>query len=574
MNFSAVEHISDSKYCFAINESEMKVRLKVDKNDHFQKIECLYNNSQFFYKTQKSLVMNREFEDDYFAYYSVIFKCDKNDPRSSYVFLLTDEDGQKYFFSEDGLTKDYDFSFSFYNRFGIPYINKIDIKGNKKFEGSLVYQIFPERFNCSDFSKKYINQDWYSLSLKGDNNNRIQNVFLGGDFNGITSKIDYIADLGFDTIYLTPICQSPSNHKYDVIDYFKVDEMFGTTEDFKNLVGRAHQKGIKIILDLVFNHSSNYNEMFLDALKNGKASKYFNYYCIHDEVFKDSQVNYETFGFTDQMPKLNSNNFDEHDYFVEVGKYFIKEYNIDGYRLDVADEVSHTFWRYFKHEMKRVKEDILLIGEHWTDSTSYLSASELDSVMNYPFFVASKYFYIEHKFNAQEYAQKLNSLLLRYDDNTNKVLLNLLDSHDTVRFYNFVKNDKNLYLIAFLTLIVYPGMSMIYYGDEIFMEGGFDPDNRRGMLWNSKEFDSKEHQTFKDILKLKQIEVIRHGDVKIYAKDDLLIIDRFDNQYRVRTIINNSGKDKNIDLNNIILMNNYQNKVLKDKGFVVIKEDI
>ncbi len=572
MDFSAIEHYSDSRYSFTINEKELKVRLRTKKDDNIKTVYCLWGNSEHFYHKHDKQEMNLEFSDQYFDYYSTTLKVTGNDARLSYIFYIVDENDEGYYFSEDGVTKNYDFRFAYYNRFSVYYINESDIIGNKTFEGDVVYQIFPERFrNGKGTAKDYVNRPWNTLDLKGPNNNRIQNVFIGGDFKGINEKVDYLKDLGVDVLYLTPICESPTNHKYDVVDYFNFDPMFGTKEEFKALVDKLHSKGMKIILDLVFNHSSKYNPMFLDAIKNGKKSKYYDFYFIHDEEFKDSGVNYETFGFTDQMPKLNSNNFDEQDYFVTVGKYFITEFGVDGYRLDVANEVSHTFWRHFKHELRRVKKDVILIGENWTNAFSFLSASEFDSVMNYPFLVACKYFFVEKKFNALDFANRLNTLLVRYTDNSNKVMLNLLDSHDTERFYNFVKPNKDLYLLAYLTLISYTGMPMIYYGDEIFMEGGTDPDNRRGMDWGSKEFGSEENKLFIDITKLRKYEVFKTGDIKVFSKDDLVFIDRFNDKESFRVVINNSGKSQTFSASNVVLSHNFDNELIQNLGFVVMK---
>lgn len=571
MDFSAIEHYSDSRYSFAINEKELKVRLRTKKNDDIKAVYCLCGNSEHFYHHHEEQKMEIEFSDQYFDYYSTIIKVSGNDARLSYIFYIKDINDKGYYFSEDGVTETYDFNFAYYNRFSVYYINESDIIGNKTFEGDVFYQIFPERFRNGRGQKDYINRPWNSLDLKGPNNNRIQNVFLGGDFKGINEKVDYLKELGVDVIYLTPICESPSNHKYDVVDYFNFDPMFGTKEEFKALVDKLHANGMKIVLDLVFNHSSKHNPMFVDVLKNGKKSKYYDFYFMHDETFKDSGVNYETFGFTDQMPKLNSNNFDEQDYFVGVGKYFITEFGVDGYRLDVANEVSHTFWRYFKHELRRVKKDVILIGENWTNASSFLSASEFDSVMNYPFLVACKYFYVQKKFSALDFANRLNTLLVRYTDNSNKVMLNLLDSHDTERFYNFIKPNKELYLLAYLTLISYTGMPMIYYGDEIFMEGGTDPDNRRGMEWDSNEFGSKENQLFADITKLRKHEAFKTGDIKVTSKDDLVIIERFNSEESYQVIINNSGKDHKIDAKNVLLSNNFDSNTIHNLGFVVMK---
>ena len=374
---------------------------------------------------------------------------------------------------------------------------------------------------------------------------------------------------------MTPIYKSSTNHKYDVEDYFDIDPMFGNKKIFKTLVDEAHKRNMNVVLDLVFNHSSDLNPLFLDVKEKGKNSKYYDYYMVHGETVNSDPINYETFGpDVKNMPKLNSNNFLEMDYFVEVGKYYIEKFNVDGYRLDVANEVSHTFWQNFKLNLRKIKPDIILIGECWNDASNFISRNEFESVMNYPFLLVSKKFFIDNLYTPETFAFKLNSLLARYCDNTNKMMLNLLDSHDVERYFNFVKGDFDLYFLSFVTLIVYPGWPMIYYGDEIFMEGGRDPDNRRGMVWSSSYFKSEKHTFFKNILLLRQkYSSLKDGETKIYSKNDLVYIERFNDKEKVTLILNHSGTSKNILINkkSIVMSNLYSNNKLQNNGFVVKK---
>ena len=575
MDNKSIEHISDSKYSFPISNKAIKVILRINKGEEINKIECLWNDSAFFYKTRLSKEMFLLFDDELYSYYETTLSNQSN--RYSYIFYITLNNGESLFYSESGLSKTYDYSFSYFDRFRISYANKNDIVfDNEKFKGNVFYQIFPERFNRGDFKKEdsYINAKRNSKNLKGSNNNRNQDVYLGGDIKGIIDKIEYLKDLGIDAIYLTPICEGGSNHKYDVIDYFKIDKMFGSDKDFLKLCNKAHKFGIKIILDLVFNHSSNMNKMFLDVKDKGRNSKYYDFYVIHGDKPDEKKMNYDTFASVPEMPKLNSNNYKEQDYFVSVGKYFIEKFGVDGYRLDVADEVSHDFWVNFKMQLKRIKPDIILIGECWGNSISYLSNEQFESVMNYPFFYSCKDFYVNRTLNASQFVNKLNSLLMRYNENNSRMMLNLLDSHDTERFYNYIKPNKDLYLLAVLTMIMYIGWPMIYYGNEIFMEGGKDPDNRRGMDWSSNEFGSKYNLLFKNIVLLRRnFQSLKEGDIKISCNDGLLIIERFTKNERIVSIINNSGIDKKVKtVGKILISNCFNNDLLCNFGFIVLKK--
>lgn len=573
MDFCAIEHINDSNYSFPINKTDLRVRLRTKKNDDIKSIFCLWNIMHLMYKTRNQIEMFVKYSDELFDYY----ECDliSNDPRYSYLFLITSNSGEEFYYSEIGITKDYDFNFYYYNSFRYPYINELDIpRNNVKFNGDIFYQIFPERFNNGnkDIIKKYINKPWNTIDLKGSNSNHLQDVFLGGDLRGITEKIDYLSDLGINTIYLTPICKSRSNHKYDVEDYFKIDEMFGNENDLLDLVDNLHKRKMKIILDLVFNHSSNFNTMFQDVIKNGRKSKFHDFYMIDGDKPSINHVNYETFATVPSMPKLNSNNYNEIEYFVEVGKYFLNKFHIDGYRLDVANEVSHIFWQRFKYELTRINPSIILIGECWNNASSYLHSGEFDSVMNYAFLYISKEFYVENKIDAKVFAERLNNLLMRYPDGNNKMMFNLLDSHDTERFYNFVKPNKDLYLLALLTLISYTGWPMIYYGDEIFMEGSSDPYNRKGMEWDSINFGTKENILFKKILHLRDDELFRSGEIKIYSEGSLFVIERYNKDSKIKIVVNNSNHIVDYKTNGLVLLsNNYNGEKLGVFSFIVFK---
>lgn len=572
MDICALEHSSDSRYCFAIDKNHLKVKIRFKKGDDVDKIFVLWNVFHHIKEKQIEQELDYLCSDDLFTYYETTIYSE--DPRFGYIFKIILKDGSCRYYNELGVVSAYDFEFFFCSAFRMPYINESDIvKDNPKFQGDVFYQIFPERFNIGDkkLDKSYVNTAWNSTDLASKEKGKFSK-FLGGDLQGIISKLDYIHDLGVDTLYLTPICESSSNHKYDVIDYFKIDSHFGTNDDFKELVDKLHKFGMKIVLDLVFNHSSNKNEMFLDACNLKEESEYYNFYKFLDKPNVAGNL-YESFGDSKGMPKLDTNVKEVEDYFVNVGKYFINEFNIDGYRLDVANEVSHSFWRHFKYEMIKIKPEIILIGECRNNASAYLGVDQFESIMNYQFHSASYEFYIDKKINAETFASKLNYLIQRYNENNSRMMLNLLDSHDTFRFYNRLNHNKNRYLLAVLTLISYLGWPMIYYGDEIFMEGDKDPDNRRGMQWDSKEFASKEHELFKDIVKLRKIQAFRSGDIRISNIDELLVIERYINEEKYKVIINNTSNSHKFETEEeIILSNNYKDNILKEDSFIVIKE--
>ena len=440
----------------------------------------------------------------------------------------------------------------------------------------IVIKFFPDRFNNASktIDKSYVSITWDKADLRPNPFVYNHGIFLGGDIRGIIEKLDYIKDLAVGIIYITPICKSSSNHKYNVEDYFEIDSMFGDDSDLNELVKKAHKLNIKIVLDLVFNHSSSTHPFFLDVLEKGKDSKFYDWYFIDGEKVNKTNSNYKTFAKVKGMPKLNTNNYEVQEYLLKVGKYFINKFNVDGYRLDVANEVSHNFWLKFKHELRILKKDIILIGEIWTNSYKYLHVNEFDSVMNYAFLNACKDYYARRIIDTEEFKNRLENNLMRYDTNTNYNLLNLIDSHDTPRFYEFLKPNKDLYLLAVLTLISFVGIPMIYYGAEIFMEGGSDPDNRRGMRWDKLNLEDNKIKILKEIYNLRNIEAFRTGEMSLKAENDLLIINRFNKEESYKVIINNSNKVVQYKTKDkIILKNNYLDNNLVQSSFLVIKEN-
>ena len=375
MNKQALFHQSDSTLAFPIDESTIKIRLKADKNDNFDyvyiKYGCKYDGDVGKHKK----LMKITFSDTLYSYYEVTLKL--KDVRLSYYFEIY-ENGQKYIFTEEGILDNFDMEYAFYHLFQFPYINKNDITKQIPWTKSAVfYQIFVDRFYRSKYDQndEYINLKWGEIPNPKS--------FAGGTLNGIREKLGYLKRLGVNTIYLTPIFNSISNHKYDTKDYYEVDDQFGSTVAFRKLVDEIHKLNMRVILDGVFNHISSESEIFKDVIKNGRNSKYYNWFIIYDDDLNKEK--YEKFASCGYMPKLNTSNIEVQDFICNIGKYYVKEYHIDGWRLDVSDEVSHQLWKRFRKEIKEINNDVLLTGENWQDATPYLHGDEFDGIMNYSF---------------------------------------------------------------------------------------------------------------------------------------------------------------------------------------------
>ena len=518
MNQYALLHTPDSRYCFATGKKELVIRLRTAKEDRDIRVFLVYGAKYEFQMKQNEIEMHVHYEDGLYQYYEK--KLELEDVRLAYIFRI-EENGKEYYYSEDGLTETYCFPEAFYNFFQMPYINPNDrLKTVDWMRKAVFYQTFIDRFRQGNLTKdtSYINMKWGDLPTPKS--------FAGGDIRGIIEKLDYLKELGINAIYLTPIFQSISNHKYDIRDYRKVDPQFGSLSDVKELVQKAHGMGIRIVMDAVFNHCSMEMEEFEDVLKNGKASPYYEWFLIDGDYPDPERMNYECFASCNYMPKLNTANAGVQEFLLKIAAYWIKEADIDGWRLDVSDEVSHDFWRRFRKEVKQLKKDCVIIGENWHDAYPYLMGDQYDSIMNYAFTKACLDYFARGKFDARQMAEKLNGNLMRNTEPVNDMMLNLLDSHDTHRFYTEIGKNKKRLLAAIALLVVFPGAACIYYGTEICMEGGYDPDSRRCFDWEESHWDRAVMQEIKKLLALKQKPVLRYGTVKIKEEEKMLFVER------------------------------------------------
>lgn len=519
MNEQAILHIPESGYCFAGSGSQLVLRLRLDRREEVDRVEILLECKYRFQEEQSCYLMEKKYEDRLFAYYERTIEL--SDVRTAYVFrIVQGEDA--WYFSEDGLTKEYDFSLGYFNFFQLPYINEADLHREVPWMRQAVfYQIFVDRFcrGIEEKDERYINLPW--------NGKPLPKSFAGGDIPGITKKLDYIKGLGVNTLYLTPVFQSISNHKYDISDYYTVDEQFGKNEDLKELVEQAHKRGIRIVLDAVFNHCSDRMKQFQDVLQKGKESAYHDWFLIRGDKPDQDAINYEVFSFCSYMPKLNTSNPEVQEFLADIAVHWIKEYDIDGWRLDVSDEVAHDFWRLFRKRVKAAKEDCVIIGENWHDANTFLRGDQYDSIMNYAFTKACLDYYAFETFEAEQFAWKLNGLLMRNTETVNRMMLNLLDTHDTDRFYTSVGKNKDRLLSALAVTCMFEGAPCIYYGTEIPTEGGYDPDNRRCFDWDESHWDEEFRAQLIKLLSLRKYESIQSGEIRITSESGLFCLRRF-----------------------------------------------
>lgn len=412
--------------------------------------------------------------------------------RCKYYFELhTDKEVWYYF--EDGFLKEEQLHMEgrMLQCFIVPWMNQADINVTPDWVNDTVwYQIFPDRF-CNGTPEK--NGEDILPWRTGPVTNQER---FGGNLAGIRKRLSYLKELGINGIYLNPIMEAESNHKYDTRDYTKIDPYFGDNEEFALLVKEAHELGIRIMVDAVFNHCGRRFAQWLDVEEKGEKSEFADWFMIHDWNALKKQGDtrdgrFYSFAFNEYMPKLNTNNEEVIRYFSDICESWIRDFDIDGIRFDVGNEVSHRFLKRVRERVKSLKLDIYLLGEIWHDASQWLMGDEYDSVMNYPLMSGIHDFFLDKESTKEDFEYMVNRCYTMYMQQCNNVLFNLLDSHDTERLMNRLKN-LNVFYQQLAVLFTMPGSPCIYYGTEIAMEGGHDPDCRRCMPWD--EMDSEENR--------------------------------------------------------------------------------
>lgn len=411
---------------------------------------------------------------------------------------------------------------------------------------AVFYQIFPDRFARSSHLKKD------DLNLESWDSPPSVYGFKGGDLLGIIEHLDHLVDLGVTAIFLNPIFTSASNHRYHTYDYFNVDPLLGGNKAFRELLDQAHARGLRVLLDGVFNHASRGFLQFNHTLESGSDSPYVDWFNFREEQLQrkepflayptDQQLeelrkvksDMEICGYRGwygmpALPKFNIQNPAVREFLWNVAEYWVK-FGIDGWRIDVAFEITDAaFWQEFRRRVKNVNPDAYIVGEIWYESQPWLQGDQFDAVMNYPLSGAMLGFFIDdleeqiysvgdyHKYLQQlsneQFMERIAYLQGLYDPAINAVMLNLLNSHDTPRFITSAKGDEDAFKMALLFMFCYPGAPCIFYGDEIGMSGRNDPECRKTMVWDESRWNMERLDFVKACIALrKQHNALRHGE--------------------------------------------------------------
>ena len=405
---------------------------------------------------------------------------------------------------------------------------------------SIAYQIFPDRFFRSETSGSCSKLDQWGGIPNREN-------FFGGTLNGISEKLDYLQTLGVNLLYVTPIFQAGTNHRYDTINYYEIDPMLGTKEDFSKLVEELHQRDMRIILDGVFNHTSNQHPAFTDVCRSGPNSDYADWYFVNSYPVTQKPVNYQTCGGCEYLPKLNTENPDVRKEIFSIAKYWIREFHIDGWRLDCASKISKEFWKEFYSEVKKENPDVYVVAEIWRETGTWLNCGLFDGAMNYRLRDILMEYIISNHLDAEDFAYELLSLINEHREAAFS-MLNLVGSHDVERIMTNCGGNWNKVYLLYALLMTMPGVPMIYYGDEIGLSGGNDPDCRRCMIWDQTCWNTALLNRIQSVIDLrKKHTALQNGAFRVvYSFNGLLVYERRNSDEHILIIINSRKEEKNI----------------------------
>ena len=504
---------NDKKHFSISQDGTGRFRVHTEKN--ISKLWLLLEDEDF-----RPVELRKYAETDRFVFWGVQVEFRANVAKFS--FAATTEDNLNLYLGTSGIanfispSEKWIYDSSIYQRHSIP----------DWVYGSVMYQVFPERFaNGRSEINPENTVEWGSVPTRLD--------FQGGDLYGVIDKLDHIESLGVNILYLNPIFLSGSTHKYDSWDHFKVDPTLGGDDGLRDLISNCHDRNIKVILDCSLNHVHPRHFAFQDIVQNGENSKYKNWFTIFDypvrlihrphlyantykvgwdgneeeykryleKTFDETKVpvevrdddgpivepSYKAWWGVPDMPKVNFESKEARQWALDVTKHWIENFDIDGWRMDVAKELDFSFWKEFRDIAHKANKDTLLISEIFGDTSQWLQGDRFDGTMNYSFREAMTDYFATKRINNKEFADSLANLYSMYSFEALSSCQNLLSSHDVKRFLNRCGNEEDGILGAIFLQATFPGIAGIYYGDEIGLGGADDPFNREPFPWHSEE---------------------------------------------------------------------------------------
>ena len=510
----AIAHRHSSVYESRLDEMTGIFRVRFDRDD-ISKLFLIF--------PADTIEMNLYTGDERFEYWQTEAKIFSD--TITYTFLIEDGDN-KFLLGRNSLIKSSSikpFTLAPAKPFRIP----------AWLDGAVIYHIFPDRFSNGDNSNDPSNtREWRYESLPKSEVG--WSARYGGDISGVISNLDYLTELGITAIKFNPIFSAPSSNKYDATDYYSIDPEFGTNEIFRKLLDSAKSRNISIILDGVYNHSGEKHPFFIDAAKNGPASIFYKCYNIKKwpfpERFESSGANapnnyYESWRNFGWLPEFNSENPLIRAYLFGAVRQWM-DMGVMGWRLDAAEDVESSFWREFRRTVKCQNSDAFIVGEVWREGSEWLSGDQFDATTNYPLRSAIIDYIVSEKIGAEEFLNRVGELLSKIPYQASRMQFNMLSSHDVPRIMTLANNNVDKVKLAIALQFSLPGIPVIYYGDEIGMEGGEDPDNRRAFPLSKENWNESIFNLTKKLIQIrKEHNVLRKGSwVPIYSSGKVLAV--------------------------------------------------
>lgn len=570
MNLDAILHIPMSEYCHGMDENHIVYRLRCARGD-LKEVTLCYGDTAcrvtpiIFTPVTMELVASDRQHD----YWEAVVDSPYN--RVYYYFQLNDGEKTMLYYGDVFTEHQVDDRSQY---FKLPFNHREDIAIVPEWvKTAVVYNIFPDSFATSKefISKQAVEKEYHGHKVHGK---------LGGTLDGVAQNVEYLKDLGINCVYLNPIFAAGEYHKYDLLDYFHVDPCFGGDEAFKNMVEVLHENGIRVIIDGVFNHCGWNFFAFEDVIRNQEKSKYCKWFYhlqfpVERPKTPEEYPTYSCFAYERMMPKVDTSNPEVRDYFCKVGEYWIREFHIDGWRLDVASEANDDFWRSFRKAVKGANPEALLIGEVWETAKHWLQGDMFDSTMNYDFRKHCELFFAKREIDAEDFAGRITDMRMRYRKQLIPAQLNLLDSHDVSRFLSLCDGDITRYKLALLFMMTFVGMPTIFYGDEQGIQGVSEEEYRRPMPWENRNV--KLYDFFKQSIALRnKYESLRIGDFRIRetsTKAQLLLYERATENEHLVVALNNGREETELSQaqGNVIWSEGLNNGWLSGGGFAIIQ---
>jgi glycosidase len=419
---------------------------------------------------------------------------------------------------------------------------------------AVFYQIFPDRFASSDQWEQPPNLEPWDAPPT-------HHGYKGGNLLGVIEHLDYLVDLGINALYFNPIFASGSNHRYHAWDYYRIDPLLGDDEVFDQLITACHDRGIRVVLDGVFNHTGRGFFQFSDVVESGQQSPYVDWYHFHSfpvDAFGRTP-NYDAWWGMPALPKLNTGTPHVREYLMQVAEYWVTR-GIDGWRLDVPQEITTPgFWEEFRERVRAINPEAYIVAEIWEDASNWISSGDqFDGTMNYLFtgytlaFVAGDSiprhlttdlnYPLHPALDGQSFSDAMNNLIGLYPWSATLANLNLLDSHDVPRVLTLCADDPIAVELAVAIQMTFPGAPSIYYGSEVGLTGGRDPENRSGFDWDEDTWNRTTLETHRSLIRLRHDhQALRTGSYRtLPVGPELYVVERADETERILVAVNAS----------------------------------